>query len=223
MADTPQGGPPWGQRPPGPTYPPPPGPPQGGGPSYPPPNPPPAGPPPYGGAPPGYGAPPAPPQYPGGGWGTPPGPPIGARGGRLNPFAGWSFGLGLGSVIIGPLGILAIIFGIVALVQMSHNRSQRGRWQAITGIVTGVILGLVGTAIGIGVIIGSSHLDTSRVQSEIKTDIESSGGQVKSVSCPSSVPKKTGHVFTCTVTFANGDSRTVQVTELGNNLVRIGS
>jgi hypothetical protein len=218
----PYGPPPGSGQPP--PYGQPPGPPPGYGGGY---GPPPGSPP----GQPGYGAPPGQPGYgpSPGGWGYPPpwnqapGTPPGYR--RLNRLAAWAFGLGLGALIIGPLGVLAIIFGIVALVKISHDPSQRGRWQAITGIVTGAVLGAIGIIGAIAIFIASSHLDTSQVQRSIQQGIQTQTGINAKVVCPKNIPKKKGHVFFCTATAPNGAQSQVKVTETGgtNILYQVGS
>ena len=186
-----------------------------GAPDYPQPGQPPYGQPPYGqpqGAPGQWAGPGAPqyPQYPLQGQQL-------SGGTRLNRLAGWSFGLGLGALIIGPLGIVALVFGIVALSQIRRNANQRGRWQAITGIVTGVILGIVGTIAAIAIIISANQLSTSKVEQGIQQGILAQTGQTTKVSCPSNIPEKKGRVFFCTATASDGTQGQVKVTETGGS------
>jgi hypothetical protein len=210
MSDTPQGAPSWpgdpNRRVGGVSSPPVHGRPDGGPSGYP------------------YQTPPGPPQYPAAGGVNPGNPMAGGQGGsRLNRFAGWSFGLGLGALLIAPLGIVAIVFGIIGLVQIPKRPNQRGRWQAITGIVTGLILGIVSAGIGVAVLAGSQDLNTSQVQSQVKTLVQNSTQETVSVSCPSNIPAKTGHVFYCTVTTPYGSSQPIKVTYLGNHVIQIGN
>jgi len=63
--------------------------------------------------------------------------------------------LGILSLFIGPLSILAIIFGAVALHQTDRDPNLKGRGQATAGLVLGIIFALLWI---IGIII-LSYLD----------------------------------------------------------------
>jgi hypothetical protein len=59
---------------------------------------------------------------------------------RTSGMAVASLVLGIISLLLNPLAILAIIFGGVALSQTSHNPTLGGRGMAIAGLVLGIIV-----------------------------------------------------------------------------------
>jgi hypothetical protein len=59
---------------------------------------------------------------------------------RTNGFAVASLVLGIIGVLINPLAILAIIFGGVALSQLSKTPEVKGKGLAVAGLVLGIIM-----------------------------------------------------------------------------------
>ena len=67
----------------------------------------------------------------------------------------------------------------------------------------------------------ASTLNTSKLEDNIKKDIQSQGGKANSVSCPSDVTAKAGNTFTCKVTFTTAQGvkhmGTITVDQLDSN------
>lgn len=49
------------------------------------------------------------------------------------------FYTGFGSLIL-PLPLLALIFGVIALIKIKHNSNLKGKWLAIFGMSIGIII-----------------------------------------------------------------------------------
>jgi hypothetical protein len=58
-------------------------------------------------------------------------------------------------------------------------------------------------------------VDSSKVEQGIKDDLSSSSGEVSSAKCPDDVKSEKGATFNCNVTFANGSTGKVEVTQTG--------
>ena len=58
-------------------------------------------------------------------------------------------------------------------------------------------------------------VDSSKVEQGIKDDLSSSSGEVTSAKCPDDVKLEKGADFNCSVTFANGSTGKVEVTQTG--------
>lgn len=136
---------------------------------------------------PGYGAPPPGPGGPSGGYGTPPGgystpygattPPYGAAPPAAKVGEGTN-GFAIASLICGILapcvGLLSVVFGIVALVQL-RRRPQAGKGMAIAGLV---LTGLWTVATVVTVL----ALDRTTVDRDPDTGTITSGGEVSVLS-----------------------------------------
>ena len=63
----------------------------------------------------------------------------------------------------------------------------------------------------------AATVDTSTVESGIKTQFSSTGAEVTSVKCPSDVKSEAGATFKCSVKWSNGATGDVKVTETSLN------
>ena len=66
-----------------------------------------------------------------------------------NKMAAWSMGVGIFSIIsccCWPIGVVAIVLGLVAMSQIKANPNQTGQGFAIAGVVTGAVSLLIGIA-----------------------------------------------------------------------------
>src|SRR5438477_1418774 len=63
----------------------------------------------------------------------------------------------------------------------------------------------------------AATVDTSTVESGIKNQLSSSGAEVTSVKCPNDVKSEAGATFKCDVTWSNGATGQVKVTETSIN------
>jgi hypothetical protein len=96
-------------------------------------------------------------------------------------------------------------------------------------IPKGAALALVATALaaaGCGSSSGSSSgtlalstptVDNQQIEQGIEKSLSVNGATVSKASCPSNVPKQVGDTFTCDVTFSNGATGKVTVTQKGAN------
>jgi hypothetical protein len=95
------------------------------------------------------------------------------------------------------------------------RRSQRLRRASATLVVAAFVATGCHTAEG--------TIDGSSLQDQVGSFVAGLGSAVSSVSCPSSIPARKGHEFTCTVTSPAGLKSLVRVTETddrGNVSVR---
>src|SRR3954453_3635809 len=60
-------------------------------------------------------------------------------------------------------------------------------------------------------------VDDSTVEAQIKQQLSTSGAAVTNVKCPSGVKSQSGATFQCTVTWSNGATGKVKVTQKGGN------
>ena len=63
----------------------------------------------------------------------------------------------------------------------------------------------------------SATVDASTVESQIKQQLSSSGAEVTKAKCPSDVQSEKGATFKCSVTWSNGATGKVKVTETSRN------
>jgi hypothetical protein len=129
--------------------------------------------------------------------------------------------LGLSSVLVPILSVAGFILGVISLQNIRRHPGMRGRGRSIGGIVASLILGPSAMVIIISAIVHAhTHVDMSKVQSQVKTLLQTEVRQQSgvtpdlAVTCPRSEPRKQGTVFDCTVTdTATGRQIQVEVRE----------
>ena len=129
--------------------------------------------------------------------------------------------LGLSSVLVPLLSIPGVILGVVSLRRIKRHPWLSGRGRSIAGIVTSLILGPLAAVGAVFVLVAASnHLDMSRVQSGVRsllqTQVQQQSGILLDfqVRCPNSEPRQTGRVFYCAaVVTETGAQLTAEIRE----------
>ncbi len=100
--------------------------------------------------------------------------------GELSQVALWSMILGILSFCFGPLGLVALILGIIGLTATTGERARRGLGFAIAGTALGAI-GLIGSCLMIGILlpaIGKARQTARSLVSETQLRQIATGTQI---------------------------------------------
>lgn len=124
-----------------------------------------------------------------------------------------ALGLGIGSLLLAPIGIAAIVVGIVGLNRTAHGSTERriARWGLALGAIAVALWGSLFAAY-LAQLDSVPGLDIRVIESSIRDGIQEQLGIVVSVECPPAPSAEPGSTFTCVATGSSGTNSLVDVT-----------
>lgn len=116
-----------------------------------------------------------------------------------------------------PLGIAAIVLGIVGIARAGRIGARRGT--AIAGLIVGLVfvLAVIGTIV-VAVSTTLANIQASpNIETNIASGIRAQTGETVTVDCPKNAPTGMGASFACTGTDSGGGTFEIAVTFTNNN------